>query len=232
MTTRRVPSAAWLTSAIVHLEPGERVYATGIPWAEYERLLGVRDEHRRGVRITYDRGSVELETRSLTYEPRTYRLKQLVLMLAKAANVPLLNAGPISLFPSGSVKGLEPDDCFYLADAEAVLGRDGTDRAGVPPPDLVIRAFWPADPPIDDGPYADRGVPELWRHEDGAVAIFRLGPDGQYRVTEVSHVFPQVTASAVTRILRDAQLMGDLECMRQMDAWVTANARPDTPAVR
>src|SRR5262249_12025537 len=46
----------WLADALLDLAPGQRVYATGIPWAVYTRLADLRDEKRPGVKITFDRG--------------------------------------------------------------------------------------------------------------------------------------------------------------------------------
>jgi Uma2 family endonuclease len=230
MTTTRIPSAAWLDHAIINLVRGEFVYATGVPWAEYERLLLVRDQNRRrGVRITYDRGRIELETRSLDYEPRAYRLKRMVHYLVEGLDVPILNAGPVSLATRDVYRGREPDECLYVSDATSVLARTEDDRASMPPPDLVVRVVWPDEPLADESAYARWGVPEIWKHDDGTVQILGLRPDQSYAPSVNSTVFPEVTASDLTRALREAQCMGDLGAMRRLRAWAAKHIGSDLP---
>lgn len=204
------------------------MYATGIPWAEYERLLVVRDENRRGVRITMDRGHLELDMGALAYESRAWRLKWIVHELVKGLNVPVLNAGPRMLFLPEVSDGLETDNCYYLSSAAAALDHVGG-RAAMPPPDLVIRVLWPGDPVPTDERYAALRVRELWRLEDGTVTMWGLGPDRAYHPVGASLAFPPVTAAELTRVLREVMAMGDLEGLRQVSAWIKTFAPSDPP---
>ena len=65
MKTAAVKPFHWLCDALDELPPGGRVTATGVPWAVYDHLVDARDHHsaRTGVKITFDRGRLELMSR-------------------------------------------------------------------------------------------------------------------------------------------------------------------------
>ena len=140
-TTVRVPSARWLTSAVIELEPGERVYATGIPWAEYERLWssGTRTDAASGSRWI-------AETWNWTCAPWPTSpgpggSNWIVHELVKGLNVPVLNAGPRMLFLPEEVRRARSRQLLLSSqNAAAALDHVGG-RAAMPPPDLVIRVL-------------------------------------------------------------------------------------------
>jgi hypothetical protein len=45
--------------------------------------------------------------------------------------------------------GLEPDDCFYLANYQAVIGKDRIDLSVDPPPDLAIESDYTSKTKVD-----------------------------------------------------------------------------------
>src|SRR5687768_12899137 len=72
------------------LEPGEPIVLTGVSWGMYERLLVERDRLRPGVRLTYDRGRLEVMTVSRIHERWKGVLGRLIEALTMELRIPLV----------------------------------------------------------------------------------------------------------------------------------------------
>ena len=60
--------------------------------------------------------------------------------------------------------GIEPDDCFYIANHASMIGRDRLDLTVDPPPDLAIEVEITSKTQLSA--YEALGVPEIRRYED------------------------------------------------------------------
>jgi Uma2 family endonuclease len=79
------------------------------------------------------------------------------------------------------LKGIEPDQCFYIQNEAALRGKNRLDLAVDPPPDLALEVALEVDIPSRTHPdtYAALGVPELWRRVGQTIRIYQL-LDGRY----------------------------------------------------
>jgi Uma2 family endonuclease len=227
VTTVATPARLdWLSDALVGLSPGQRVYATGVPWAVYLHLAELRDARRSGVKITFDRGRIELMSPKIQHEQPHFRLGLVVMTLAEELDVELRNAGATTLRREGGEQGLEADDSFYIAHVRDVLGVRDIDLTVHPPPDLVIEIDLTFSSVAKEAIYGPMGVPEVWRMDDGQVAIRHLQADGTYRPESRSLAFPQVTADELTRLLSETEDEGELAFVRRCRAWAKALTPP------
>ena len=86
-------------------------------------------------------------------------------------------------------KGVEPDQCFYIQNRQAVLGKDRVDLEHDPPPDLALEIDLTSLTPIQD--YEEIGVPEVWIYREQKLHIYVL--DGEdYHEQEESPLFPGI----------------------------------------
>jgi Uma2 family endonuclease len=108
----------------------------GVRWQTYEALL--HDLGDRHIRLTYDRGSLEIMAPLLRHERYAETLAQLVKALAAFARVRVFSAGSTTFRREDLERGLEPDRCFYIRNADAVVGKLEIDLSTDPPPDLAI----------------------------------------------------------------------------------------------
>jgi Uma2 family endonuclease len=219
MVTQVLPPVEWLSHALLGLGPGERVYATGIPWSVYTRLADLRDDRRPGVKITFDRGRLEIMSPSFRHEKPSMRLAQIVLALVEELGLEAVCARSTTFRQEQAERGLEPDDCFYIAHFAEMLGVRDIDLAVHPRPDLVIEVDETNSSVPKEPIYAPMGVPELWRHEDGEVIIRHLQSDQTYRTAERSLSFPLVTAPDLTHLLVNTNHLGDIAAIRHYRAW-------------
>ncbi|HKA06002.1 MAG TPA: Uma2 family endonuclease [Gemmataceae bacterium] len=216
----------WLADALLDLAPGQRVYATGIPWAVYTRLADLRDDRRPGVKITFDRGRIELMSPKIQHEQPHFRLGLVVMILAEELDMELRNAGAMTLRRERGEQGLEADESFYIAHFADVKGVDNIDLTVHPPPDIVIEIDLTSSSVGKEQIYGPMGVPELWRHDDEEVAIRHLRPDGTYQTAARSLTFPRATAADLTRLLSEARDEGELAFVRRCRAWVKTLVPP------
>jgi hypothetical protein len=117
------------------LTPESRFVIYGLDWKGYDTLLGLLEY--RGVRLTYDRGSVELMTVSQDHAQFGHLLGQVVVILTDELYLPNICVGQMTWRREILDRGLEADDCFYLANAPRVRGKK-IDLGVDPPPDLAI----------------------------------------------------------------------------------------------
>ncbi len=187
--------------AVVDAE--RRMALAGVSWATYARLC---DEVVHGpTKITYDRGRMEIVVVSNRHEWVKTILGRVIEAYADAVGIVAEGFGGMTLRREDLGRGLEPDECYYVAHAAATAGWGAEDHpldlTVDPPPDLAIEVdISPPDvakPPI----YAALGVPEIWRYDGQAVAFLARAPDGRYVVTDRSLAFPDLPLAWVNECL-------------------------------
>src|SRR5439155_18052169 len=89
---REVGRKALLVMATVQSPGEQRLVLYGVSWQEYARMLRAFAE-RPGVRLTYDRGVLELMTLSLEHESLVSCFNLLILALTLELGVPLKHVG-------------------------------------------------------------------------------------------------------------------------------------------
>src|SRR5262249_518426 len=139
------------------------VVLSGVRWHTYEALL--HDLGGRHIRLTYDRGNLEIMAPLFRHERYADVLAELVKALARAAKRRTGGAGSTTFRREDLERGLEPDRCFYIDNLVAVAGKLELDPAHDPPPDLAIEVdIWSSSLNRLEI-YAALGVPEVWRYD-------------------------------------------------------------------
>ena len=175
----------------------------GVSWQTFQQLLVDRGE-RCGVLLAYDRGTVELRMPSQEHEWVKTTLTQVVEAVAFARDLHYRSLGSTTFGREDLARGFEPDACFYLDHADAIMPDRPLDLTVDPPPDLVIEVDITRSSLNKLSIYAALGVPEVWRYTAGEVEIRRLIADA-YVVTDTSQVLPGINASMVTRFIKEAR---------------------------
>ena len=113
---------------IARIEPtrGEQRWSLGaVGWETYktisEALTG------RHVRLTYDRGRLEFMTISSKHGRLSRLIAQLVAAIADEMGVPRAQYGDMTCDNPEALRGLEPDECFYLENEPRVRGKEEID---------------------------------------------------------------------------------------------------------
>src|ERR1700678_2828944 len=93
-----------------------RVVIRRVGWDGYQSLQRMVGD--QPIRLTYDRGDVELMSPLLKHERRKSLLGQFVRILARELHIPVMPTGSTTWSREDLDKGLEADGSFYLGDLE------------------------------------------------------------------------------------------------------------------
>ena len=113
-----------------------RILIPNVAWSAYQALVNGVDSG--GTRFTYDRGFLEIMSPSRGHERIKRLLGRMVEMLTLERKIPISSGGSTTLKNEMSQRGLEADECYYIAHESQMRGRDDYNPDVDPPPDLVI----------------------------------------------------------------------------------------------
>lgn len=190
MTTTIAPSSSADQFVVLH----------DISWETYESL--VRDLDDQPLRLTYDRGELEI----MTLSPRHGRIGLLIARLVETftleLHIPLVGLGNATWRRESLEKGIEADESYYLSHAQWAAGRNEIDLNIDPPPDLAIEVDISRSSLDKQSIYAALGVPELWRYEDDQLTIVQLDAQGHYQPVQTSPSLPHLSPDVIERFVR------------------------------
>jgi Uma2 family endonuclease len=195
-----------------------RLVLAGVSWRTYERLLRAFDD--RHLRITYDRGSLEIMTLSPEHERFKHLLGLLIAVLVEELGWNMAGFGSMTFKRSKRRRGLEPDECYWIQNESLVRGKDRIDLRRDPPPDLVMEIDVTHSSLDRLAIYAVLRVPEVWRFDGQVLLIYLLGPDCQHALSPQSRAFPFLPVAEVGRFLGMRSSLSETEVVRQFRAWV------------
>jgi Uma2 family endonuclease len=187
-------------------------------WEMYQGFLELLGQ--RPVRLTYDRGVLELMTLSFGHERLAELIGDFVGVITDELDMPRQNGGSTTFNRKDLDRGLEPDKCFYLANEPQVRGKDEIDLAVDPPPDLAVEIDVSRSSIDRLTIYAALRVPEVWRFDGDELTIYRLNPAGGYAQSSTSGHFPQLAMGEIVRFLKLANTMDQTKLVRTFRDWV------------
>ena len=198
-----------------------RVTLWGIPWAGYVAFHDAVGE--RPVRVNYDDGVMEIMTISSEHETAKKRLGGLVEVLAEESGIEVAPRGSTTFRSERIRKGLEPDECYYIANERKIRATKKIDLRRDPPPDLVIEIDISYHEVDREAMYAAMGVPELWRYDGRKLDFFQLEA-GEWVAIARSAAFPAVRPADLLRFLRMVPRRGEMAMRRAFRDWVRQRA--------
>jgi Uma2 family endonuclease len=198
----------------------QRFVLDAVDWASYVKIAdGVGERH---VRVTYDQGSIELMTTSYRHEWWSDRLHTVIKCLAVELNIDLQSGGSTTIRREFLARGIEPDQCYFIASARLVTGPRNFAPEDVPPPDLAVEIDISRSSLDRLGIYAALGVPEVWRFDGSVLRVYRLNPQRKYEDRTQSDSFPTVPLDRLAQFLLSSRDLMDTALIRSVRDWVTA----------
>jgi Uma2 family endonuclease len=146
--------------AIEHLPDGATLVIHQTSWDDYERLLeDLRD--RPHLRVNYDRGKLEIMSPLPEHEEYGRFIDPLVRVFAQVHKIKVQNYGAGIWKQQRLGKGVEPDCCYYVANALRVIGKRRFDLEIDPPPDIAVEIDITNESLSKFSTYAELSVPEI-----------------------------------------------------------------------
>jgi Uma2 family endonuclease len=190
-----------MTTAI-QSPPEQRVVLHNLSWQTYDRLLA-EVAGCSSLRLTYDRGTLEIISPSEEHEELNRSLAYLIEALVTELDLESRSLGSATF------------------SASQVAGKRKIDLRIDPPPDLVIEVELTSSAVDKLDLYAQLRVPELWRCSADVVRILRL-VSGRYEESTSSLAFPFLTAEKLSELLRQGQSARRSQWIRSLRAWLSS----------
>jgi Uma2 family endonuclease len=203
-------------SAPTALSVVEHVVLYDVPWHAYEAILEAMVDRR--LRHTYDCGVLEIMSPLKRHDRSKKILARMIEAASLALDIDIQSIGSTTLRREEIEKGLEPDECYYVAHEAVVRHEEDYDPNRDPPPDLAIEVDVTHSSINRMDVYRALGIPEVWRLFDGKVTFHRL-IRGRYAKTDHSLAFPVLTPSVVTKFLLRRRELSENALIKQFVAW-------------
>jgi len=188
-----------------------------VSWSEYLRMLDeIGDGHTR---LTYDSGRLQIMAPSVWHDSTKKIVARLIEAYADFHDIDLIGIGSTTLRREELLKGLEPDECYYVSSPKPIYNPRNIDPDHVPRPDLALEIDISRPGINRENIYAALGVPELWKYGRMRVAYFELR-DGMYIPAAQSLAFPGLPAETVNQMLELAEEKGQSHAVKAFRAWM------------
>ncbi len=196
--------------------PTEIIHLSGISWQTYETLL--QELSNRRLRLTYNRGNLEIMAPSPEHERFKKVSGRFVETMAEELEIRIEPLGSTT-FKRPELSGVEPDECFYIYNIDAVRGKKRLDLTKDPAPDLVVEIDVSSSSQTHLQVYADLGVAEVWIYNGESLAIQKLR-NGAYVTSQTSQFFLNIPIPEIAGFLQQAETMDYLELVKAFRKWV------------
>jgi Uma2 family endonuclease len=201
----------------------DRVLLYNISWEQFENLLKDLGEHR-AARVAYDNGTLEIMTPLPEHEYYKEVISDLTKDIAQELERDYESFGSTTWKREIRMAGLEPDNCFYFQNVDAVRGRLDVNLTQDPPPDLALEIDVTSKSLNRFPIYARLGVPELWCYDSGELKIYHLQAS-EYIEAEISLVFPNLPIKELPQLIEEHRIAGRLAIRRAVRQWVREKVR-------
>jgi Uma2 family endonuclease len=189
-----------------------------LTWHDYVQIGNVLCD-RPGLRLTFDRGTLEIMVTSREHEVLKARLGRLIEILAEVFNLKIEPGGNMTFQREDLERGLEGDNCWWIEHEAQVRGKlTPWDPAVDPPPDLVPKIEVSRSAVARMAIYAALRVPQVWCFDGRSLRIYLLEPEGTYLQANDSPTFPGIAVAEIVRFVRPEK--DYLAVQREFRAWV------------
>ena len=195
----------------------QKIVLQNVSWQTYQALLADMGDHRAS-RLTYDQGTLEIKMPSNLHEIINRLLARMVTTLTEELGLDLKDYGSTTLDREDLEKGVEPDSCFYIQNADRVQGLN-SDTATDPPPDLAIEVDITSSSTRRMEVYKRLGIPEVWRYTKKGLTISQL-QNGEYVEREFSPTFAMVSPAVIAQFLQLRETTDDNAVIRALRTWL------------
>jgi len=189
-----------------------------ISWKTYESLLNELTQ-QGGIRLTYDRGNLEIITPLAPHEKYKKILGRFVESVSDELNVEICSLGSLICRREDLARGLEPDQCYYIQNEDVVWDKEQIYLNQDPPPDLVVEIDVTSSLIDRLSLYASLGVPEVWRYDGNRLIIYQLEAQ-EYTERDVSPTFPFLSQVEMLRFLELRRTTKENALIRLFREWV------------
>jgi len=195
-----------------HIE--RRVVLEGVSWETYQSL---RDTNGNHLRMTYDRGVLEIMSPSRKHGKVATLIGLMIYEWCRLRRIPLESGGDLTCDRQDLERGLEPDLCYWVTNQAVVRGKDDIDLAVDPPPDLALEVEVSRSAVPKLPIYQELRVPEVWRWRAEKLEVLRLQQRGNYATLSASSELPDFPLRLAEGFIEQRDLEDEITLMERFE---------------
>ncbi len=205
--------------ALDHLPAGGTLVFEDVSWEEYEELLNELED-RPGCRVTYNDGKLQIMSPRPDHEEYKRFIERIIDTVSDELDV--------NVEPRGSAtwkrkpdKGAEGDTCYYVANAERIIGKRDIDITKDPPPDLLVEVDSTSESVDKFGIYSALSIPEIWRFDvkHNQFQMYEL-KGRKYIEISASRSFPVLTPEVLVEFMDLSKTQGQKKALAAFRQWL------------
>lgn len=198
----------------IRLNIGSSITIPNLSWLEFENILEELGQ-KRNLRLAYSYQCLEIMSPSPEHERVKILISDLVKIMLRVEGKSWEALGSTTLKNKMMEAGVEPDECFYIKNYQAVIGKDRLDLEQDPPPDLAIESD--VTSLTETNSYQALGVPELWVYSQGKLIIYVL-QGKEYQESSFSPIFPnRMITKAIPQVIERAKIVGSSQALGEFE---------------
>jgi Uma2 family endonuclease len=197
-------------------------FLQGISWQTYLDIRESRDNSH--IRMTFNRGRLEMMAPSKRHEHFGYFLGRLIDVWTEERNIDVQSCRTMTFKREDLLRGLEPDNCYYLAHEPAIRNKDELDFTVDPPPDLAIEIDLSGYAVEKLEIYAAFGVPEVWRYDGRRIFVHLLEGRGDYADVSESVCLPGIPLREIEKLMQTIGSTSDTRLVKEFRMSVRAKS--------
>lgn len=209
----------------IKLAPGSAITISGLTWKTYEALLQELGGDR-STRIAYSQGVLEIRMPGEPHEIINRLLAKIITMLAMEFGTEANDFGSVTLKRQELDRGIEPDSCFYIENAERGQGLEISVSESLPP-DLALEVDIAKSSAGKMPIYQAMGVLEVWLYKQNMLKI-QLLQEQQYVEVDNSRAFPMVTTQRLNQWIEMRRTETDITVLREVKSFCKECNRRDS----
>ncbi len=190
-----------------------------ITWDQYVTIADALPD-KPGLRITYDGERLELMTTSQRHERVKRLIGRMIEMTTLELMMDLQSGGNVTMRREDIERGLEPDECYWIANARAMIGVNDLDMTIHPPPDLALEIDVKSRSIARQPIYAKLGVLEIWRYDGTRIQPLRLEENGEYTPIKHSLSLPFLRVADLLPFLDRSDTETESDTIRTFVSWL------------
>jgi Uma2 family endonuclease len=205
--------------AVEHLPNGGILVFHDVSWDDYEQLLEEITD-RPGLRVSYDAGKLEIMSPLPEHEEFKRFIERMIDTVADELD--------INIEPRGSAtwrkkpdKGAEADTCYYVANADRIIGKRTLDLKKDPPPDLAVEVDATGKSTSKFSIYSAFQVPELWLYDvkRGQLHMYERRGTSYVEISS-SRSFPVLTPETIQKFVEQSKSAGQRAALKAFRQWL------------
>jgi Uma2 family endonuclease len=172
--------------AIEHLPEGATLVLQEFSWEDYERLVEELTVSHARLRVSYDHGRVEIMSPLNEHEGYACFIDDLVRAFADHFHLELEKFGGTTWRRRKLLQGLEADCCYYVTNADRIIGKKRIDLDTDPPPDIALEIDITTESFSKFHIYAALNVNEVWLYDGKKeqLKFFQLTGKSYHQINE------------------------------------------------